>query len=149
MNSPKVIRFTVPLRPKAKARPRTGKTRLGRTIVYTDSKTAQWERAFSSIAAINAPAKPLTGALGVRLEFMLSRPGRLNKRSSPAGPIWHEVKPDLDNLIKSALDALQMSGRFFDDDKQIAELIAGKRHHAKDGVPEVYVELYELEAGKF
>ena len=80
---------------------------------------------------------------------MLSRPGRLNKRSSPAGPIWHEVKPDLDNLIKSALDALQMSGRFFEDDKQIAELIAGKRHHAKDGVPEVYVELYELEAGKF
>ncbi len=144
MTAPRKIRFIVPMRPKAKARPRSGRTSSGRTVVYTDSKTANWEKSFSLVASVNAPETPLVGAIGVRLAFFLQRPGRLNRRTSPEGPVRHTVKPDLDNLIKSALDALQMSGRFFEDDKQIAELVSSKHYCAKALSPEVAVELYEL-----
>ena len=78
---------------------------------------------------------------------MLRRPGRLNRRSVDPGEAWHSVRPDLDNLVKSALDALQLSGRFFRDDSQISVLNCRKYYHAKDMRPEVSVKIYELECG--
>tara|TARA_R110002020_G_scaffold137431_2_gene306451 strand:+ start:65 stop:502 length:438 start_codon:yes stop_codon:yes gene_type:complete len=141
------VRFTVSMEPHPKRRPVTGRTKRGKTVIYTDAKTLNWERTFCLMAAKHSPETPFEGACGIDLVFMLRRPGRLNRRSVDPGEAWHSVRPDLDNLVKSALDALQLSGRFFRDDSQISVLNCRKYYHAKDMRPEVSVKIYELECG--
>lgn len=42
-----------------------------------------------------------------------------------AGKIGHTVKPDVDNLSKQLLDAMTRL-RFWEDDRQVVELVARK-----------------------
>ncbi len=57
-----------------------------------------------------------------------------------AGVIKPTMKPDIDNVIKAALDA--MNGVVFDDDKQVIELLVAKRYTERgEGYIEVEVEV--------
>jgi Holliday junction resolvase RusA-like endonuclease len=45
---------------------------------------------------------------------------------------WHVSRPDLDNIIKAVLDAL--NGIVFDDDAAVCELVASKKYDDNERV---------------
>lgn len=138
------IEFTVPLIPTPKGRPRVGK--VGNFArVFTDAKTRRAEEEFVALAAPHAPEKPLDGPLSVTLHFRLPAPQRVPSwrlAATMAGLVWPEKRPDLDNLVKLVLDALNRSGCFWRDDAQVC---AVKAHKTYTGVraerPGTYVKI--------
>ena len=51
---------------------------------------------------------------------------------------WYDKKPDVDNIAKAVLDAL--NGIAYDDDKQITSLVIDKKY----GEPRIDVSMGEL-----
>ena len=96
----------------------------GRAIV-TDQKGARvkrWQAAIKS-AAIDAGAQRIdSGPVSVVLVFGVAAPAKIpsDRRGSPS------AKPDLDKLVRAALDAL--TGVCFRDDAQVCGLYASKRY---------------------
>lgn len=141
------VAFTVPAvpvaQPRAKASSFGGHTRL-----YTPTKTASGKT--HPIAAFKATVQmafreachlpPHDGAVMVNMAFILPRPQKLLKKSSPAERVKHTVKPDIDNLQKAVMDAL--SGLLFVDDRQVYSVLAWKWYAAKDEQPCVIIEAW-------
>ena len=77
------------------------------------------------------PKIPLTGDISLKLTFYMPRPKshyRTGKRShvlKAKAPVFHSIKPDLDNLVKLISDCI---GRrtFIVDDSQICALASIK-----------------------
>ena len=91
-----------------------GKRRLPRPIMVADNshELQAWSRAVATCARVAMIGKAMyvDTALAVRATFILPRPASV-KRLMPS------VRPDLDKLIRSTLDA--MTGVVFDDDARI------------------------------
>lgn len=100
-------RFTLclPGDPVAKGRPRVYH---GHAITPRKTVNAE-ERLFAEFRRKYPNAKPLTGPVRIRAEFWMRRRG----------------KPDIDNLLKTILDALNAVA--YMDDAQVIELHAAKR----------------------
>lgn len=114
------IFLTIPGVPVPKGRPRFGR---GRT--YTPRKTLDYENLvkFVAIDSRNRHGwKRLSGPVKCTLRFYGASP-----------------KADLDNLVKCILDGL--NGLAFDDDRQVAELVASR---IGSGKPETLVEIQAL-----
>ena len=77
-----------------------------------------------------APKPPITAPIRVILIFYMPRPkymfrtGKFKGMLKPNQPIQHSKTPDIDNLCKYVLDAL--NGVFYKDDSQISQLKAEK-----------------------
>ena len=113
----------IPGDPVAKGRPRA--SRRGRGVVmHTPKKTADHEKRIQAIArrAWNGEA-PFDGPLLVEFLPVFGRTqAQEGKRWNP-GALWHQKRPDLDNLAK-VIDAL--NGIAFRDDGQISKIQASK-----------------------
>jgi Holliday junction resolvase RusA-like endonuclease len=105
-------------------------------MVESSAKVKPWRqdvraRAIEAIEATDwqAPAGPVF----VTLTFYLQRPkghygsGRNAGTLRPTAPESPAVKPDLDKLIRSTMDALTEAG-VVRDDAQVVELAARKRY---------------------
>lgn len=107
--------FDVPLKPKAKGRPRKGKHGF-----YTDKATKEYEEAVG-MAYLAAGGKKFDGNLMVSVTFMKDRMHvvitSVKEESSLRG--------DLDNYLKSLLDGL--NGIAYEDDGQVVTIKAFKR----------------------
>jgi Holliday junction resolvase RusA-like endonuclease len=118
------IEFYVPGTPKALKRHRM--TRGGR--VYDPSATDKQEWLHSAMPF--CPTDPIKGAISIELEFNMPRPkshfgtGKNAGNLKPTAPKYHLHTPDLDNLVKFVLDA--MNGKFYDDDSQIISIVCKK-----------------------
>jgi len=114
-----MIIFTIPGNPKAQKRHRSGK--WGNYDPSADAK-----KDFLLQVMNNRPGKPLTGAISLDLTFHMSRPknhfgtGRNANKLKNSAPSWCLSKPDVDNLAKFVMDAL--NGVYWRDDSQIWEL---------------------------
>jgi Holliday junction resolvase RusA-like endonuclease len=122
------VRIFVPGKPIGKERPRVV-LRKGRVHTYTPEKTAKWEewvrwKAYDQLRKANREWKPWTGNVSLTLRFRC-KPGRT----------------DLDNRIKSCLDAIQ--GVLFVSDRQVRyiaawyespDLYVGERTLGEEGV---------------
>lgn len=125
-----MINFTVAGTPVGKARPRV--TRSGR--VYTPESTAQAEEAIRQAAqqamqGWTTNGKPMEGPLAVTIYFVMPIPASWSKKlrdDAISGFIAHTSRPDLDNLIKTVLDA--MNGVVYSDDKQVTTIGALKKY---------------------
>lgn len=126
-----MIEFLIIGEPTPKPAPRVGKTKTGKTIVFKPGrKVRSWERCVRewAVASMSNHTPFLAkDEVECMLLFALRRPsshytktGSL-KRSAPITP---NRKPDLDNLVKSTLDA--MEGIVFDNDSRITKRITGK-----------------------
>ena len=77
-----------------------------------------------------APEAPLTCPLNMKIIFKFKRPkshygtGRNKKIMKNKAPVYMTKTPDIDNLIKFYLDA--MNGIFFEDDRQIIRIESEK-----------------------
>lgn len=115
-----LIEFVVPGCPVPKGRPR-----LGRGHTYTPKRTAEAENVVRSVAQL-AEVIPLVGSIVMTLDFFLPIPKQWAKaktQSAMLGTI-RPGRPDLDNLAKTVMDALNEIA--FTDDSQIVELVCRK-----------------------
>lgn len=108
------MKFSIHMVPVPKARPR-----LSRYGVYTPKKTKDFEQEFLLRAGAYCPTQPMHGALQLSIRFIMPSP----KKCKHAFPV---SRPDLDNLAKAVMDA--MNGRFYVDDSQIVKLILEKNY---------------------
>ncbi len=122
------LEFTVEAVPVPLARPR-----FSAGHVYNPS--GRDLRRFRDAAAPHCPfGDPPPGPLEVTLEFVMTRPrshwraGARSHELKPSAPATHMSTPDVDNLSKLVLDAL--NGQFYADDRQIWSLRATKRYGA-------------------
>ncbi len=119
-----------------------------RAIVTHDSRRdlGGWRRLISNVAQGSAPEIPWDGPVGISLGFRLPQPAsrpttRGRGRSKVRFRIWPDRTPDLDKLIRAAIDSL--TGIVFDDDKRVVEI-----HAAKDyGVPGLRVAVWRVVDG--
>lgn len=96
----------------------------GRAIVTADNtKTRPWRADVAAHvhSAIGPEIVHPDGAVIVGFEFVMPRRKAEPKRVTPP----HTRKPDLDKLVRAALDAI--TGLAFTDDAQVAKLVAKKR----------------------
>ena len=96
-----------------------------------DPRTASEWRETVAITVGSAVDKPLEGPVGLALAFFFPRPkshygtGKNSAMLKGSAPTVHAQKPDIDNVIKSTLDA--MNGVAYQDDKQVIQVRAEKR----------------------
>jgi Holliday junction resolvase RusA-like endonuclease len=123
----KTYTFTVRGEPKALKRHRTF-FKNGVRINVDPSKGDKAD--FIAQIIQNAPKDQIRGAIEINMAFYFLRPkshfgtGKNTERIKESAPAYKTTTPDLDNLIKFVLDA--MNGIVFYDDSQITSLTAGK-----------------------
>ena len=120
------MRFTIPIKSVAKGRPRM--TRRG--ICYTPAKTVQFERAVKLLTLPYKPKKPLICGVSIIIIFSFKKP-KTSKLKSPS--------PDIDNLLKAVLDAIQGENGFILNDKQVIEL-HGYKYWGEDDSIDMEIE---------
>lgn len=117
--------FKLPVEPVAQMRPRF--TRQPYVHAYDPVKVKRYKEALAWHAQDQWMAPPATGPLKLQLRFFrpvqksLSKAERARRLSGAHRPV---VKPDLDNYIKSTLDAL--TGVLWADDNAIIKIEAEK-----------------------
>lgn len=110
--------------PIGKARPRFGRTKSGQVVTFTPQKTRYYERDLRALAQVAMMGKTvLEGPVKVTLTAYFSHKTKTG---------WHVSRPDLDNIIKAVLDAL--NGIVFDDDAAVCELVASKKYDNEERV---------------
>jgi Holliday junction resolvase RusA-like endonuclease len=137
-----MITFTIPAVPIAQPRQRMAII-AGRPRNYTP--TTHPVNAFKALAKL-AYAKrtaygPADGPLTVSITFIMPRPKNKVWKQKPMPRYCHIKKPDLDNLVKAVLDAL--NGLAWRDDAQIHTLHISKVVAAGDEQPHVQVRIAE------
>lgn len=133
-----------------------------RAIVTDDSsKTKPWKQTVKH-AAVDALQSRLIrhgpdtlhavhGPASVVITFRLPRPkghygtGRNEHLIRPAAPMFPAVKPDLDKLVRSTLDALGEAG-CWNDDAQVVQLQVRKVYAGRDGLPGAHIEIRQASA---
>lgn len=137
-----MVEFTVLGEAVAQGRPRAGKTRAGRTVLYDPAKSKNFKEYVKLVASQSAPKALLEGALKVRVvvyrETLKSFSNR-KKELAESRLLRPVTKPDLDNHAKSVLDAL--NGVIYKDDSQIVDLTVSKYYSEK---PRVEVRIEEV-----
>lgn len=104
--------------PKPQPRPR----RARNGGVYNPRTAAAWKAEVKAVF-MGGSSNPLTGPVCLQVCFFMPRPKKM--KSGEIGLIPHVKKPDLDNLLKSTMDAMTEAG-VWRDDAQVFALAAGK-----------------------
>jgi Holliday junction resolvase RusA-like endonuclease len=135
------IVFEVPGDPKSKGRPRF--SRQGNfTKVYTDKQTVDYEILIQTFAGkAMGSQKPLETPVSVFLYVRHPIPKSYTKKRSEAclaGAERPSKKPDIDNIAKCFLDA--MNGIIYLDDTQVIELHIKKLYSSLSGVDVLIME---------
>ena len=107
-----------PVEPAPASRPKVGK--FG--VHYSKAHTA-FVRKAKPYAETHEGLYIGTGVILVVAEFVSTK-ARTSKLLTP--------NYDIDNAVKLPLDVMTASGRFWKDDKQVAELVAAKRFKTTD-----------------
>jgi len=120
-----MISFTIKGDPKALKRHRS--FRRGKFLGQYDPSQGEKED-FLSLAHSNAPEKPIDIQVKLKAMFIFSRPKNHYRSNgmvkSQFLDVAHTKKPDIDNLVKFIMDAL--NGVFWKDDSLIYRVDAYK-----------------------
>lgn len=136
-----MIKLILPIEPVAQARPRA--RRFGKGIrLYDPPKTAKFKRSLHKLAKASYNGKPLDGELEVTVIFGRAVQKSISKKERKLRLLGRHrpiVKPDLDNYIKSTLDAL--TGVLWVDDNAIVKMVAEKRYMEQ---PRIEIEVRSM-----
>jgi Holliday junction resolvase RusA-like endonuclease len=133
LTSKRVVSLYIPGQPVAKGRPRIT-TRGGKPRGITPEKTRGYEAGVAAVALAKGHWI-LAGPLRVEMVAVFARP----KRIKADGRTPHDKRPDLDNIVKSAIDGL---ARHFDDG-QVVEIHARKFYAARGEEPHAMIIISE------
>lgn len=140
MATQKEYSLCIPGEPTAKARPRhTGK------FVYTPEKTKNYEVLVKTLFIEKYGSVMLEGYVEAVITAYFSIPKSTSKKKREKmviGEILPTKKPDLDNIAKSILDALNKIA--FVDDSHVTKLVAEKYYSEN---PRVEVFITEINDG--
>jgi Holliday junction resolvase RusA-like endonuclease len=103
--------------------------------VYTPKVTADYEKAIRSHwDAVYGTCKPFSGPLAVTVSFRYRRPQSHYMRGvlRETAPVHYTQTPDLDNVEKAVLDALNKVA--YADDKQIIRKYSEKLWHHENEI---------------
>lgn len=124
-----MIRFFIhhAIEPKQSNSARIVTTRDGRQFVnrYQPAYITKNAEALTFLMRMFAPPKPLDGPIHLTMTFFLPWRSSERKRDLDRGVMYADTKPDLDNLCKQVLDAMEPAG-FFANDSRIADLTLRK-----------------------
>ena len=120
------MNFTIPGKPFGKARPRKGK--FG---VYNPRCNVEFEKRVSAayVAALGYTPEPTDKPIWLNIDCYYAIPKQTPKKKRELmleGKIQPMIKPDLDNVAKSIMDAL--NGLAYLDDKQIVLVRVSKAY---------------------
>ena len=131
--------FEVKSKVLGKARPRA--TRIGSNIrMYTPKKTQGYEQLIKGCYIAKYGIHPTDKPVSVTIDITLAIPKATPKKQREkmlCGKYKATKKPDIDNVAKAVLDAL--NGIAYIDDKQVAQLILSKRYGETEGI-RVYID---------
>lgn len=129
----------VPGKITGKARPRVN-TYTG--VAYTPTKTKDYENLVEQYFWLKYPrSKPLEGRINVKIVAHFPLPKQASKKDKEQmllGNIAPTKKPDIDNIVKIILDALNKIA--FADDNQITKMEVEKIYGEEE---KVYVKIEE------
>lgn len=134
---PGKIRFSVPGKPQGKARARTVyNLATKRTTSYTPQETVLYENLIKTCYrqvtdSIFDHGEALEVGIVANFEPVKSTPKK-QRQLMLDGSIYPTKKPDIDNIIKVVLDAL--NGVAYKDDTQVIDVMATKRYAEKAGL---------------
>ena len=115
--------MTLVIHGKPAPQPRVRAYRRGNhTGVYTPNTADAWKGQIILAASLYR-GQFTTGPLRLEVEFYLPRP-QAHKHDD-----YVTIKPDLDNLLKSTMDALSDAG-VWHDDAQVAAIVSTKRYES-------------------
>lgn len=133
------VYFVVYGTPIGKGRPRAT-SRGGFVRMYTDAKTLGFEAAVAGEARIAMKGwEPFDTPMQLQLSAYYPIPKSWSKKKRQQaidGDLHPQVKPDLDNVLKAVLDAI--NGVVYVDDSQVINMVATKRY-STDARIEVYL----------
>jgi len=138
------VRLVIPGPPVAWARAR----RRGGRYFTAPAQAEYAERVRQAWLVAGRPRLPRGCVLAVRGDFYLPRPashygtGRNAGQLRPSAPAWPLGKPDVDNLLKGPLDAL--NGLLFVDDGQIGHAQVFRRYAGSEREPGTVLALWPL-----
>lgn len=117
--------LTIPGVPRGKGRPRFVKA-TGRA--YTPADTLSYEGVIRHEAALEMRGEPpIDGPLSIAVTAVLPIPAswsRKKREAAIAGTLWPTGRPDADNYLKAAADAL--NSIVYRDDSQLVRMEATK-----------------------
>ncbi len=133
-----IVSFEVPGQPQGKGRPRF--TRTGHA--YTPEKTVQYEALIAARywKALNSQRQTLTEkakAADVEIEILAlyavpKSDSKVMQGRKLSGQILPRAKPDIDNVAKAVLDALNDFA--YRDDSQVVRLTVSKKYSDNPGL---------------
>lgn len=140
------ITFDVIGDPKGQPRPRAFAFN-GHARIYNASTAEGFKSQIALAAKPHIPFVPFRGALRLNLMFRFRRPQSHFKASgllvAKHSGMDHTQKPDLDNLAKAVMDAMNTL-KFWEDDAQICQLMLWKAWATDDQMPGCIVTLQAL-----
>jgi len=135
------IKLKFDIKPMAKQSFRT--TRSGQK--YLDPSVIKYRKAIRNMAIAqmrNQKAEKIEGAVNMNIVYAFRRPQSLSKKErneiDGGKTVPKTTKPDIDNLTKAILDAL--NGIVWKDDAQVTQINIQKIWSAKD---QIEVEIWE------
>lgn len=132
-----IYEFEIPGKITGKGRPRVN---TNTAIAYTPAKTKDYEELIKQYFILKyRKIQPLEGRLSVTVKAYFGIPkstSKTNKEEMLQGNMSPVKKPDIDNIAKIILDALNKLA--FNDDNQITKLIIEKEYAEEE---KVYVRI--------
>lgn len=126
------VDMSIPIQAVGKARPRV--CRNGH--VYTPKRTAVAEEAIRTIGKVEMEGiPPYKKGLCADIVFVFEPPkswSKTKREGAMTGGWLVTVKPDIDNALKTVLDAL--NGVVYEDDKQVADVQVQKRYGRENAI---------------
>jgi len=136
-----IIRFEIPGEAQAQMRPRAT-TINGQVRMYDHKKSRDYKTYVQEIAAYHMPSTPIEGPIEMRVTIykeVLKSFSKKKRQEALDGIHLPVTRPDVDNLAKTFMDAL--NGMAYKDDSQIVTLIAEKRYAEE---PYVFIEIQSV-----
>lgn len=121
------IEFTIDGEVQAQGRPRAGKTKYGKTIMYDPSASRNYKQYVKLVVSQYKPEKPYEGEIELSVVVYRKIPKSMPKwrqKLARAGKLRPVTKPDLDNYVKGIKDG--MTGIIWRDDNQVTRLTIEK-----------------------
>jgi Holliday junction resolvase RusA-like endonuclease len=134
------ISFTVLGKPRGKGRPR-----FFRGHAYTPPETRDYEKRVKQCYLMETGGHCFSGPVAVTVEAYFSIPKSWSK-AKKAQAMKGEVmpgKPDIDNIIKIVLDAL--NGVAYDDDSHVIAISGRKSYTIEETSEGVYIRITSVE----
>lgn len=114
-----LLDVVIPGKPVGAARPRVVRLKNGHSHTFMPDNTVAWEERARQIARCSWSAEPLDEPLELVVLAVMHRPDRLRRKKDPRGRIPACCKPDGDNVLKLAQDALVKAGVLLDDTRVV------------------------------